>query len=133
MTTLRIGVSRGVFTNEAGMGTAGIAHGSANVVHPIDQGLMGIMEVFLDTIGICTMTALVILCSGVSIPYGVDVGVSLTADAFSLVLGDWVKVLITLALCLFLLLFSAGDCTVPDAPSFYLAKRSGSVLRSCRL
>jgi AGCS family alanine or glycine:cation symporter len=101
MTTLRIGVSRGVFTNEAGMGTAGIAHGSANVAHPIDQGLMGIMEVFLDTIVICTMTALVILCSGVSIPYGVDVGVSLTADAFSLVLGDWVKVLITLALCLF--------------------------------
>ena len=101
MTTLRIGVSRGVFTNEAGMGTAGIAHGSANVRHPVDQGLMGIMEVFLDTIVICTMTALVILCSGVGIPYGTDVGVSLTADAFSAVLGDWVKVFIAIALCLF--------------------------------
>ena len=101
MTTLRIGVSRGVFTNEAGMGTAGIAHGSANVAHPIDQGLMGIMEVFLDTIVICTMTALVILCSGVGIPYGSDVGVSLTTDAFSAVLGDWVKVFIAIALCLF--------------------------------
>ena len=101
MTTLRIGVSRGVFTNEAGMGTAGIAHGSAKVKHPIDQGLMGIMEVFLDTIVICTMTALVILCSGVDIPYGMDVGVSLTADAFSAVLGDWVKVFIAIALCLF--------------------------------
>ena len=101
MTTLRIGVSRGVFTNEAGMGTASIAHGSAQVKHPVDQGLMGIIEVFLDTIVICTMTALVILCSGVMIPYGSDVGVSLTAQAFSAVLGDWVQVFITLSLCLF--------------------------------
>ena len=101
MATLRIGVSRGVFTNEAGMGTAGIAHGSANVSHPTEQGLMGIMEVFLDTIVICTMTALVILCSGIAVPYGVDAGVSLTADAFSHVLGPWVKVFIAASLCLF--------------------------------
>ncbi len=101
LTTLRIGVSRGVFTNEAGMGTAGIAHGSANVSHPVEQGLMGIMEVFLDTILICTMTALVILVSGVSIPYGLDAGIGLTADAYSAVLGDWVKVFIAGALCLF--------------------------------
>lgn len=101
MTTLRIGVSRGVFTNEAGMGTAGIAHGSANVRHSVEQGLMGIMEVFLDTIVICTITALVILCSGVTIPYGIDAGISLTADAFSHVLGPWVKVLIAASLCLF--------------------------------
>ena len=101
MITLRTGVSRGVFTNEAGMGTAGIAHGSANVKHPVDQGLMGIMEVFLDTIVICTMTALVILCSGVAVPYGTDVGVSLTTDAFCAVLGDWVKVFIAISLCLF--------------------------------
>ena len=99
--TLRIGVSRGVFTNEAGMGTASIAHASAQVEHPAQQGLMGIMEVFLDTIVICTMTALVILVSGVTIPYGVDVGVALTADAFSAVLGDWVAVFIAAALCCF--------------------------------
>ena len=98
---LRIGVSRGVFTNEAGMGTASIAHASAQVRHPAQQGLMGIMEVFLDTIVICTMTALVILVSGVPIPYGVDVGVSLTTEAFSTVYGDWVSVLIAGALCCF--------------------------------
>lgn len=98
---LRVGVSRGVFTNEAGMGTAGIAHASANVAHPVKQGLMGIMEVFLDTIVICTMTALVILVSGVEIPYGVDVGVSLTIQAFSSVYGNWVSVLIAAALCCF--------------------------------
>ena len=101
VSTLRIGISRGVFTNEAGMGTAGIAHGSANVRHPMDQGLMGIMEVFLDTVVICTVTALVILCSGVTVPYGTDVGVSLTADAFAHVLGPWVKLLIAASLCLF--------------------------------
>ena len=97
-TTLRIGVSRGVFTNEAGMGTAGIAHAGADVVHPAQQGLMGIMEVFLDTIVICTMTALVILVSGVPIPYGTDPGAALTATAFSSVCGKWVTVVITAAL-----------------------------------
>ena len=99
--TLRIGVSRGVFTNEAGMGTASIAHAGAQVSHPAAQGLMGIMEVFLDTIVICTMTALVILVSGAAIPYGEDVGVALTTDAFSLVYGDWVSVFIAAALCCF--------------------------------
>ncbi len=99
--TLRIGVSRGVFTNEAGMGTAGIAHAGADVSHPAQQGLMGIMEVFLDTIVICTMTALVILVSGVPIPYGEDVGVVLTSNAFSAVYGQWVSVFLAAALCCF--------------------------------
>lgn len=98
---LRTGASRGVFTNEAGMGTASIAHAAAEVEHPAEQGLMGVMEVFLDTIVICTVTALVILCSGVDIPYGEDVGAVLTADAFSLVYGNWVCIPIALALCCF--------------------------------
>lgn len=98
---LRIGVSRGVFTNEAGMGTAGIAHAAARVKHPCQQGLMGIMEVFLDTIVICTMTALVILVSNVAIPYGEDVGVVLTTQAFASVYGGWVSILIAAALCCF--------------------------------
>lgn len=102
-TALRIGASRGVFTNEAGMGTASIAHAASIVKHPVEQGLMGIMEVFLDTIVICTMTALVILCSGVSISYGNDTGVLLTTQAFSLVLGSWVCIPITVFLCCFAL------------------------------
>ena len=97
----RTGAARGVFTNEAGMGTASIAHAAANVRHPIEQGMMGIMEVFLDTIVICTMTALVILCSGIEIPYGMDMGASLTADAFAQVYGGWVSVLIALCLVCF--------------------------------
>lgn len=101
MLALRTGVSRGVFTNEAGMGTAAIAHASARVKHPAEQGLMGIIEVFVDTILICTMTALVILCSGVPIPYGTDPGAVLTTQAFSAVYGDWVSVVLALALACF--------------------------------
>lgn len=98
---LRVGASRGVFTNEAGMGTASIAHASADVDHPAEQGLMGIVEVFLDTIVICTMTALVILCSGVPVPYGTDVGMDLTTNAFSRIYGDWICIPIALFLCCF--------------------------------
>ena len=98
---LRVGVSRGVFTNEAGMGTASIAHACADVDMAAEQGLMGIMEVFLDTIVICTMTALVILCSGISVPYGQDVGAALTAEAFCAVYGSWASVFLTAALCAF--------------------------------
>ncbi len=96
---LRVGACRGVFTNEAGMGTAGIAHASATVSHPVQQGLMGIMEVFIDTIVICTMTALVILCSGIPIPYGQDLGIQITANAFSEIYGDWVHIPLAFTLC----------------------------------
>ena len=99
--TLRTGVARGVFTNEAGMGTASIAHAAAQVEHPGEQGRMGIMEVFLDTLVICTVTALVILCSGVPISYGTDVGAVLTTRAFASVYGGWVTVFIAAALCCF--------------------------------
>lgn len=98
---LRIGCSRGIFTNEAGMGTASIAHASAEVSHPAQQGLMGIMEVFLDTMVICTLTALVILSSGVSISYGVDAGGELTTAAFTRVYGDWAAMIIAFSLCCF--------------------------------
>ncbi len=102
MLSLRIGVSRGTFTNEAGMGTAAIAHGSAENTPPVRQGLMGIMEVFLDTMVICSLTALVILTSGVEIPYGAAAGAELTADALAGVLGPWVRS----ALCGCLILFA---------------------------
>lgn len=95
---LRVGCARGVFTNEAGMGTGGIAHGAAEVDHPVQQGMMGILEVFFDTIVICTLTALAILVSGVPVPYGKDVGAELTSAAFSAVCGDWARWI--LALCI---------------------------------
>ena len=100
---LRTGVSRGVFTNEAGMGTASIAHASADVEHPVQQGLLGMLEVFIDTVVICTMTALVILTSGVDILFGVDEGASLTIRAFSATFGNGVSVPIAVFLACFAL------------------------------
>ena len=100
-TALRVGASRGVFTNEAGMGTAGIAHGQSRVNHPAQQGLMGIVEVFLDTLVICTLTALVILTSGAEIRYGLDEGATLTSRAFSMTYGPWVSIPMALFLCCF--------------------------------
>ena len=98
--TLRVGCSRGVFTNEAGMGTASIAHAGAVGVPPVRQGMMGIMEVFLDTIVICTLTALVILVSGIPIPYGTDAGGHLTSAAFCRIYGPgaavWLAAIMTL-------------------------------------
>ncbi len=61
---LAAGISRGVLSNEAGLGSAPIAHGVANVKHPSEQGLVGIFEVFVDTILVCSMTAFIILSSG---------------------------------------------------------------------
>lgn len=98
---LMIGASRGTFTNEAGMGTAAIAHAAADVNHPVEQGYMGILEVFIDTILICTMTALVILTSGIKIPYGSNLGATLSADALSMTLGGWIAVLLPAIICLF--------------------------------
>ena len=97
---LCVGCRRGVFTNEAGMGTASIAHACAEA-EPAEQGLMGMVEVFLDTIVICTLTALVILVSGVTVPYGVDVGGELTTAAFSQVYGPGASVFLAAALILF--------------------------------
>ena len=68
--SVKKGVSRGIFSNEAGLGTGSIAHACADTKKPVKQGMFGIFEVFTDTIVICTLTALVILCSGTSITYG---------------------------------------------------------------
>ena len=83
---MRWGISRGVFSNEAGLGSAPMAHASAEA-KPEEQGLMGIFEVFLDTLVLCTLTALTILVSGVPIPYGEAAGVELAAAALETVFG----------------------------------------------
>lgn len=97
---VRWGVSRGVFSNEAGLGSAPIAHAAAEA-KPEQQGLMGIFEVFLDTIVLCTLTALTILVSGVEIPYGRSAGAPLATAALETVFGPWAAGL--MAVCLALL------------------------------
>jgi AGCS family alanine or glycine:cation symporter len=78
---MRRGVSRGVFSNEAGLGSAPIAHAAAQTDHPVRQGLWGVFEVFVDTLVICTLTALSILMSGVW--NGGSTGAALTTEAFN--------------------------------------------------
>lgn len=99
--SMRKGVSRGIFSNEAGLGTGSIAHATADTDHPVKQGLFGIFEVFADTIVICTLTALVILCSGVGINYGEAAGAELTISGFTSVYGNWVSIFTAIAMCCF--------------------------------
>ena len=100
-TSMTKGVSRGIFSNEAGLGTGSIAHACADTNDPVKQGMFGIFEVFMDTIVVCTMTALVILLSGVDITYGVAAGAELTIAGFTLVYGNWVSIFTAVAMCCF--------------------------------
>ena len=99
--SMKKGVSRGIFSNEAGLGTGSIAHACADTKKPVKQGFFGIFEVFVDTIIICTMTALVILCSGVPVNYGEAAGAELTIGGFTAVYGNWVSIFTAVAMCCF--------------------------------
>ena len=99
--SMKKGVSRGIFSNEAGLGTGSIAHACADTDEPVKQGLFGIFEVFTDTIVICTMTALVILCSGVPVDYGNAAGAELTILGLTSTYGSWISIFTAVALCCF--------------------------------
>ena len=100
-TSLKKGVSRGIFSTEAGLGTGSIAHACADTKKPVKQGMFGIFEVFTDTIVICTLTALVILCSGVAVDYGKAAGAELTILGFTSTYGSWVSIFTAIAMCCF--------------------------------
>lgn len=99
--SMKKGVSRGIFSNEAGLGTGSIAHACADTRKPVKQGFFGIFEVFVDTIVICTLTALVILCSGVPVGYGQAAGAELTISGFTSTYGGWVSIFTAVAMCCF--------------------------------
>jgi AGCS family alanine or glycine:cation symporter len=100
MLAMRYGIARGLFSNEAGLGSAPMAHAAAQTDHPVRQGMYGIFEVFVDTILICTITGLVILVTGVW-----DIGATgaaLSARAFETgLLGTWGHIVVTTGLVLF--------------------------------
>lgn len=114
---MRYGVARGVFTNEAGLGSSAMAHAAAEVDHPAEEGMWGIFEVFVSTGVVCTVTALAILTSGVydvrnalaALQAGTVedtmVGASLSVAAFSTVMGRWGGPFV--AVCLLLFAFSS--------------------------
>ena len=99
--SMQKGVSRGIFSNEAGLGTGSIAHATADTTDPVEQGVFGIFEVFADTIIICTLTALTILCSGVPIEFGVAAGAELTISGFTATYGSWVSIFTAVAMVCF--------------------------------
>ena len=106
-TAITKGVGRGIFSNEAGLGSAPIAHAAADVDHPVKQGIFGVFEVFMDTVVVCTMTALVVLLGvGVqNIEYGNDIGANLTIRGFESVYGGGIPG-VAVAICLTLFALS---------------------------
>lgn len=101
MTVMMTGASRGIFSNEAGLGTSAMAHSVAVDADPKTQGLYGLFEVFIDTILLCTLTALTILCSRVNINYGFNASSELVVDSLSAIYGNLSTPIIAAMLCLF--------------------------------
>ena len=99
MQAIRYGVARGIFTNEAGLGSAPIAHAAATTDHPVRQGLWGVFEVFTDTIVICSITALAILVTGVW--QSGESGAVLSAMAFDTGIPVVGKYIVSIGLILF--------------------------------
>ena len=95
------GIARGVFSNEAGLGSLAVLNGSAEMASEELQGQWAIFEVFFDTIVSCTLTALVILCSGVPVGYGAAAGAELTISGFTSTYGNWVSIFTAVAMCCF--------------------------------
>lgn len=99
--SMKRGVSRGIFSNEAGLGTGSIAHACADTDNAVHQGMFGIFEVFMDTIVICTLTGLVILLAAPNISYGQAAGAELTISGFTATYGGWISILTAIAMCCF--------------------------------
>ena len=98
---MRRGVSRGIFSNEAGLGTGSIAHAASDTKDAVQQGYFGIFEVFTDTVIICTLTALTVLLGAPEIAYGQAAGAELTISGFVNTYGSWVSIFTAIAMCCF--------------------------------
>lgn len=108
MTAVMTGASRGVFSNEAGLGTSAMVYAATDEKDGVSQSLYGIFEVFTDTIVICTLTALTILCGGVNIEYGRNASTELVSLTLSEVYGGISSVLLCVMMCLFAVSSTVG-------------------------
>lgn len=124
------GTRRGLFSNEAGQGTAPFAAATATVAHPVQQGLIQSLGVFVDTIVVCTATAFIILVSGVYSPALVESGTltpdaagTLTSDAVATTLGSWTAV--PMAIVIFVLAFSSiiAAATYSEVSMTFISER----------
>lgn len=128
---MRHGISRGIFTNEAGLGSSVMAHTAAETNEPVEQGMWGIFQVFIDTIVVCTVTALCILCTGV-LGTGAD-GAVLSALAFEQVLGKWGPILIAVSISFFAFATMLGWSYYGECALRYLCGLTVFSARHCNL
>lgn len=122
------GASRGVFSNEAGLGTSAMAHSSAFDANESTQGLFGVFEVFVDTILICTLTGLTILCSGVNIKYGSIASCELVGKALSADYGNISSVMLSVMMCFFGFSSIIGWALYGNICSKFLFGKKGKIL-----
>lgn len=122
---VRTGITRGVMSNEAGCGTAPIAHASAEVRSPSAQGILGVIEVLFDTLFLCTLTALVILVSEAPLESGLSTVKVITS--FASVLGEWVAIPISVAMLLFAVASAVGWSYYGRASLSYLGAGQGAL------
>lgn len=127
-TTVITGAQKGIFSNEAGLGTSGLAHAVVKEASHKTQGLFGMFEVFVDTLLICTLTALTILLSGVIIDYNSVASSELVNDALSFTYGDFSKPILTVMLCLFGISSILGWANYGIAASRFLIGKKGERL-----
>ena len=128
MMAIRFGVARGIFSNEAGLGSAPIAHAASTTKDPVAQGVWGVFEVFVDTLIICTLTALVILTSGIT-NFADFSGVDLTKAGFGSVFGVAGEMFIAIAILCFALSTILGWSYYGQQSLGYLTKNNNTVLR----
>ncbi len=129
---MRYGVARGVFSNEAGLGSAPIAHAASDSKNPAEQGLWGIFEVFVDTIVICTLTALIVLTSGLYMSGDLS-GAALTASAFESGFGSAGNVFLSISLICFAFSTIIGWSYYGERCLAYLSKNNKVVTQVYRI
>ena len=118
-----LGIKRGLFSNEAGVGASATAAGSAGVSHPVKQGLVQVLSVFIDTIVICSATAFLLLCSGVA-PSADMAGMAYVQAAMNNVFGTAGVVFITVALILFAFTTLLGNYYFAETGMAYLCGKT---------
>lgn len=114
------GIKRGLFSNEAGVGSAPNASASAEVSHPVKQGLVQILSVFIDTLLVCTATAFMCMCSGVT-PTADNAGAPYVQESLKATLGNFGPVFITVAMVLFAFTTLIGNLFYVDKSISYIA------------
>jgi AGCS family alanine or glycine:cation symporter len=124
-TVIITGAQKGIFSNEAGLGTAGMAHAVAEDSNIKTQGLFGVFEVFVDTVVICSLTALTILCSGVIISYNEPASSDLVSQALATLYGGFAKPALAIMLLLFGVSSVIGWAAYGISCSDYIAGKFG--------